>query len=220
MKINVTNLLSEYKQFISRNYANALHNKTETTCKDIAFSNSCNRVISCLINENLIASIVIKILQFEKEQSVNVFWLVLYQESDNTTYKVWVPIARQITEHNTNYGICSGAVRYVDPDDLGQISLFIKVNNGLTDTGVVTNISEIFRLLERKCPGNWFLFKDFASPLEIFDYEKPKFKLNTTTNFVTSLEKLSWAKNFFWNWKLYTFTIEVAQWNIAEPITQ
>lgn len=144
----VTILLSDYHKIVLRKYKQSLCSISTARLKNMAIMDSSRRVISCLVNEHLVKSSLIKIIGKNNEyyQADDSFWLVLHNNSDLQS-KIWVPIIHNITEKNINFDIEKGIVHFLDPNDLGLVVLLSDSGKQSPQCELVTEIEQIFEMV-------------------------------------------------------------------------
>lgn len=145
LRMVLPNLLSDYLNIIVDKYEYSLRDKTISNYESVAFFNASKRLITCLVNELLVTSSLVKISK-NCDHSDDSFWVVLHNKS-TTNFKIWIPIIHKITEKNINYDIASGTVLFLDPRDIGQIILFSEIRNQSTHCELVTEIKQIFGMV-------------------------------------------------------------------------
>lgn len=131
---------------ILETYERSVADKAITQYEHIAFMSATKRVISCLVNEQLATSSLIRISKTYKS-GVGGFWVVL-RSKQKVHWKIWIPIAKKITEKNINFDIEKGTVHFLDPSDLGEVALLSDSSDQSTiRCRSVTEIKQIFEML-------------------------------------------------------------------------
>lgn len=129
-------ILTKYEQSILEDYSSD---------ENVALINSLKRVISCFVNELLVSSKLLKITK-NVNKSEESYWIVMHS-NNHSEYNIWVPIIINLTEKNINFDIKNGTVKFLDPNDIGQVILITEIRNKSIHCELVTCIKQIFATL-------------------------------------------------------------------------
>lgn len=145
VEMDTWNLINDYDKIISKKYDKLCPAKTVINFEKVAFWSASRRIISCFVNEELVASTLINKKTNYNDHPKDSFWVVVHNKR-NVEFKIWIPLTLTITEKNINFDIERGTVRFLDPSDLGSIMFLTHTCNQVTQCEEVTEISQIFRM--------------------------------------------------------------------------